>query len=94
MKTKANSLPDIIPVFDRRDGADASGNGMEFKTWSELGLRWNSYREYSLQLNCNLRDGETFEGCLERLIAGVRAKGERIIAAAIHNFAVSLIVTA
>lgn len=94
MKSRSPT-PDIVPVFDIRDGADCAH--LQFKTWSEMGLRWNSYREYSLSLNCNLAADETPESLMERFIRDIRdirAKGEHVIACAFHNFALSVIVTA
>lgn len=84
MKNK-NIQPDIVPVFDKRDGADCES--IQFKTWDEMGLRWNQYCDYSRTHYSS--DKTTPEAELDRLISDLREAGKRVIAASIHNFAVS-----
>lgn len=86
--THMKTSPDIIPVFDKRDGADCASLAM--KTWSEMGLRWNQYCDYSRSFY--RADQTTPEAEVARLIADLRKAGKRIIAAAIHNYAVSVCV--
>lgn len=77
---------DIVPVFDFRDGGDCEHLG--FKSWSEQGLRWNSYREMSLS-------GSSFKPeFVDYLLAECRRKGEQIIAIGLHNYAASVVVRA
>ena len=77
---------DVVPVFDKRDGAECEA--LQFKTWSDLGLAWNAYREISIS------DWRDHDKHLARLLRDCRAGGARVIAAAFHNFAVSVIVAA
>lgn len=78
--------PDIIPVFDFRDGADCEH--LQFKTWSEMGLRWNSYREMSLS-------GSSYKpDMLDSLLAECRRIRAQVIAIGLHNCAASVCIKA
>lgn len=78
MKTPA----DIIPIFDFRDGQDCAS--IQGKTWGDLGLAWNSFRQMSLSGSHNQ------EEALQSLLSECQRKGWRVIAAALHNFAASV----
>lgn len=80
---------DIIPVFDKRDGADCEH--LQFKGWTEMGLCWNQYCDYSRSFS-RMDSGETHETMLAKLVQDLRSHGKRIIAAAVHNYAVSVCV--
>lgn len=73
---------DLIPVFDFRDGAECSH--LQFKTWSEMGLRWNSFREMSLT-------GSTFKPpMLDSLLAECRRVRAQVVAIGLHNYGASV----
>jgi hypothetical protein len=80
---------DIIPVFDKRDGADSAH--LQLQTWSDMGLPWNRYCDYSRSFS-RMDVGETPETMLAKLVQDLRAHGKRIIAASLHNYAVSVAV--
>ncbi len=85
MKT-SQAKPDAVPIFDKRDGGDCEH--LQFKTWSEMGLRWNAYTEVS-------RTGSRFHPeDLPEMLADCARKGETVIAASFHNYGTSLAVLA
>jgi hypothetical protein len=85
----AMNTQDIIPVFDKRDGADCAH--LQLQTWSDMGLPWNRYCDYSRSFS-RMDVGETPETMLAKLVQDLRAHGKRIIAASLHNYAVSVAV--
>lgn len=79
MKTQTQ---DLIPVFDFRDGGECEH--LQFKAWSEMGLRWNSFREMSLT-------GSTFKpSMLDSLLSECRRVGAQVVAIGLHNYGASV----
>lgn len=79
---KTSTRQDIVPIFDMRDGMDCAH--LQFKTWTDMGLPWNSYCERSIT-------GSRFRPeSLGEMLAECARKGETVIAAAFHNYGTSL----
>lgn len=84
---KTHNVSDLFPVFDKRDGADCEH--LQFKTWSEMGLPAYAYRE-----RCISGFWKDHDTALSLLVAKCHKAGERIIAASMHNGAVSVAIYA